>query len=133
MNSPDLERSAVEFTRMWCELFVGATPNISRAMGYVAETASILIPHVPFRLSRQADQEEIQFSHLVDGRGEVHFWQVLEPHVVLTGDVAVVSYYARYNIGRKGESVIKCAKESLVLVRQGGDWMIVHLHNSPAQ
>jgi hypothetical protein len=100
---------------------------------YFAETASILIPAVPYRLSREDDTEEIVFSHLVDGRGHIHFRQVLEPQVVLTGRVAVVSYDARYNIGRRGESAIKCAKETLVLVRNDDDWTIVHMHNSPAQ
>jgi ketosteroid isomerase-like protein len=128
----DPERSAVEFTKMWCNLFVGDEPDIQQAMAYFADAASILIPNLPYRLGREEDMEEILFSHRVDGRGHIHFWQVLEPRVVLVGDVAVVSYYARYNIGRTGESAVKCAKESLVLVRRGGDWTIVHMHNSIA-
>jgi hypothetical protein len=119
---------------MWCELFVGDNPDIRRAMQYFTESATILIPHAPYRLSPGADEEEIHFSHLVDGRGHVHFWQVLEPHVAVVAEgVAVVCYYARYNAGRKGESVIKCAKESLVLVRADDDWRIVHMHHSGAQ
>jgi ketosteroid isomerase-like protein len=131
--SSELETSALQFTRMWCALFVGDSPDIRRAMAYFAETASILLPNLPYRLGRDEDTEEVLFSHLVDGRGHVHFWQVLEPQTVLTKDVAVVSYYARYNIGRKGESAIKCAKETLVLLRTENDWRILHMHNSPAQ
>jgi hypothetical protein len=129
----ELERSAIDFTRMWCALFVGDQPDIPRAMGYFADGATILVPHIPYRLTPEADEEEIHFSHLVDGRGHVHFWQVLEPHVAVVRDVAVVCYYARYNVGRQGESVIKCAKESLVLARTGDDWRIVHMHHSGAQ
>jgi Calcium/calmodulin dependent protein kinase II association domain len=127
----ELERSAIEFTRQWCALFVGDKPDIRRAMDEFTDTASILIPNVPYRLTRRDDEEEIHFSHVVDGRGQVHFWQVLEPHVVMAGGAAVVSYYARFNVGRAGESVIRCAKESLVLVRAGTSWKIAHLHNSP--
>jgi hypothetical protein len=129
----DLEKSAVDFTRMWCELFVGDKPDIARAMSCFTDDASILVPGVPYRVRRDDDREEILFSHLVDGRGHIHFWQVLEPHVILVEPAVVVSYYARYNIGRKGESSIRCAKESLVLVRKDQDWRIVHLHNSAAQ
>jgi ketosteroid isomerase-like protein len=133
MTTSELETSAVEFTRMWCGLFVGAKPDIRRAMTYFTDDASILVPHVPYRLGPAEDTEEILFSHLVDGRGEVHFWQVLEPRVYLVRDVAVVSYYARYNVGRKGESAIKCARETLVLTRSHHEWKIVHMHNSAAQ
>jgi hypothetical protein len=126
------EQSAVEFTKMWCNLFVGDRPDVERAMAYFADEAAIVIPGVPYRLRRSEDQEEIAFSHLVDGRGHVHFWQVLEPHVVIAGNMAVVTYYARYNVGRLRESVIKCAKETLVLARDGAAWRIVHLHNSGA-
>jgi hypothetical protein len=126
----DLERSAVEFVRMWCELFVGKTPDVARAMGYFRDEAAILIPSTPYRLTPAADREEIEFSHLADGRGEVHYWQVLEPHATVVDNVAVVSYYARYNVGRPGESTTKSAKESLVLVRVDGNWRIVHMHNS---
>jgi ketosteroid isomerase-like protein len=125
-----LEQSAIDFTRMWCELFVGESPDIPRAMQYFIDDASILIPSLPYRLRRADDEQEITFSHLVDGCGHVHFWQVLEPAAIVHGDVAVVSYYARYNVGRKGESAVKCAKESLVLVRSGDDWRIIHMHNS---
>jgi hypothetical protein len=74
----DLERSVVEFTKMWCNLFVD-----QEAMGYFAETRN-----------------------------------------------AVVSYYASYNIGCKGESMMKCAQESLALVRHDNDWRIAHIYNS---
>lgn len=130
MTTTELERSAVQFTRMWCELFVGETPDIAGAMGYFADDAAILIANLPYRLRPKEDSEEIHFSHLVDGRGHVHFWQVLEPAVTIVDNVAVVSYYARYNVGRKGESTIKCARESLVLARNDTGWRIVHLHNS---
>lgn len=125
------ERSVLDFVRTWCNLFVGDRPDIPKAMECFGEAASILIPNIPYRLGRVEDQEEIIHSHLVDGRGHIHFWQVLEPQVLVAGDVAVVSYYARYCIGRTGESTIKCAKESLVLRRHHADWRIIHLHNSP--
>ena len=110
----------------------GDEPAIERAMQCFTDEASILIPSTPYRLRREDDQEEIHYSHLVDGRGHVHLWNVLEPQVSIAGDVAVVSYYARYCVGRRGESVIKCAKETLVLVCHEGDWKILHMHNSAA-
>jgi ketosteroid isomerase-like protein len=128
--STDAERTAVAFVRTWCNLFVGDQPDIASAMQCFDDGASILIPNIPYRLGRDEDHEEILHSHLVDGRGHIHFWQVLEPRVVVVGDVAVVSYYARYCIGRTGESTIKCAKESLVLLRHEADWKIIHMHNS---
>jgi hypothetical protein len=117
---------------MWCNLFVGHQPDIEGAMSHFADVASIVIPSLPYRLRRDEDKEEILFSHLVDGRGHIHFWQVLEPSVVVVGNVAVVCYYARFNVGRQNESTTKCAKESLVLVRHDDNWKIVHMHNSPA-
>jgi SnoaL-like domain len=131
MKSSTVE-SAIEFTKMWCNLFVGDSPKIKEAIDYFDEKAPILIPNIPFRLTRDADQEEVIFSHLNDGRGLVHYWQVLEPQVVEMGDVAVVTYYARYNIGRLGESKTQCAKETLVLNRTSPEskWRIAHMHNS---
>jgi hypothetical protein len=105
--------SAENFTRYWCQLFVGENPKIEEAIQCFDEKASILIPNIPFRLNRAADAEEVSFSHLTDGRGHVHYWQ-------------------GYNIGRTGESTIKCAKETLVLERKDSDskWRIIHMHNS---
>jgi ketosteroid isomerase-like protein len=130
----EIDKSAIEFTKMWCNLFVGDNPNIKKAIQYFDEGATIIIPNVPFRISRDEDEEEIHFSHIVDGRGHIHFWQVIEPKVIQFGDFSVVTYYARYNIGRKGDSVVKCAKETLVLVKNkdANDWKILHMHNSTA-
>jgi ketosteroid isomerase-like protein len=126
----DLEHSAVEFTRMWCNLFVGDRPDIARAMSLFTDDAVIVAPGAPYRLSREADQEEIHFAHVVDGRGRIHFWQVLEPRAIVSDRTAVVVYYARYNIGRQGESTTRCARETLVLSREGEHWKIMHLHTS---
>jgi ketosteroid isomerase-like protein len=128
----NLESSAEDFTRLWCSLFVGDTPDVARAIECFDEEATILVPGLSYRIGRDEDAEEINFSHLVDGRGHIHFWQVIEPRVQIIGDAAVVSYYARYNIGRAGESATRQAKETLVLTRQADDWKIVHLHNSLA-
>ena len=131
MNS-DLENSAIAFAKMWCNLFVGDEPDIERATRYFAVDASIWIPGVPYRIDREVDREEIVFSHRVDGRGHIHFWQVIEPNAVIVDEVGIVTYYARYNIGRRSESTTKCAKETLILRRDGEEWTILHMHNSPA-
>ena len=124
------QESAIEFTRMWCNLFVGDNPDIKKAIKYFDEKATILIPNLPYRINREEDEEEILFSHIKDGRGHIHFWQVLEPQVIQSGNISIVTYYARYNIGRKGESIVKCAKETLVLAKGENDWKIMHMHNS---
>lgn len=129
--STDLARSAIDFTEYWCKLFVGEHPDVDTAVGHFTEEAPILIPGLPYRLTRETDREEVVYSHLVDGRGHVHFWQVLEPRVTLAGEAAIVTYYARYCVGRVGESVIKTAKETLVLVPSQDSWRIAHMHNSP--
>jgi hypothetical protein len=128
------KESAIEFIKMWCDLFVGEESEIEKAIQFFDPNATIILPSVPYRLGRKEDEEEILFSHLADGRGHIHFWQVIEPQVTQVSDIAVVTYYARYNIGRKGESLVKCAKETLVLAGgpDNGDWRIIHMHNSAA-
>lgn len=125
-----VNESAIDFTKMWCNLFVGDNPDIKKAINYFDEKATILLPNLPYRINRKEDEEEILFSHIKDGRGHIYFWQVLEPQVVQSGNIAIVTYYARYNIGRKGESVVKCAKETLVLTKDKNNWKIMHMHNS---
>jgi ketosteroid isomerase-like protein len=124
------ENSAVEFAKMWCGLFVGDNPNIKKAIQYFDENATIMIPGAPYRFTRNQDEEEILFAHLVDGRGHIHYWQVIEPVAIETGNIAIVTYYNRYNIGKKGESVNKCAKETLILEKNNTEWKILHMHNS---
>lgn len=126
----NIEKSAVEFAKMWCELFVGENPDIRSAMNFFDEKATIFVPNTPFRIGKADDEEEINFSHLVDGRGQINFWQVIEPQVTCFGDNAIVTYHVRYNIGRKGESVMKYGKETLILVRNKDSWRIAHMHNS---
>jgi ketosteroid isomerase-like protein len=127
-----INNSAIAFAKMWCNLFAGDKPDIKKAIGYFDEKAIIMVPGSPYRLDRVQDEEEILFAHLVDGRGSIHYWQVIEPQVFQSGDFAVVTYYNRYNIGKKSESIIKCAKETLVLLKKENDWKIIHMHNSLA-
>lgn len=115
---------------MWCNLFVGEHASIEEAIAYFAEDASIFTPNLPYRIDRDEDHEEIVHSHRVDGRGLIHYWQVLEPTARIRHNVAVVTYYARYCIGREGETSTKTAKETLVLVPAGEGWTIMHMHNS---
>ena len=126
----DHTQSAQEFVQKWSNLFVGSKPEIEKGIEFFSPDATVLLPGCPYRIDKESDKQQIAFSHLQDGRGKQHFWQVLEPRAQVYGDIAIVTSYARYNIGRDGESSTGHAKDTLVLRRKDNDWQIVHLHTS---
>jgi ketosteroid isomerase-like protein len=58
---------------------------------------------------------------------------LLEPRVQLYGDTAVASYTLMLSqVEADGTISHRTHNESRVLVRQDGDWQVVHVHKSPA-
>jgi calcium/calmodulin-dependent protein kinase (CaM kinase) II len=59
---------------------------------------------------------------------------IVDPHVRLMGDVAVVSYYrlTQY-VGEQGGAGSRGTEETRVWQRQNGTWKHVHFHRSPSQ
>lgn len=59
-------------------------------------------------------------------------YDLLEPRLQLYGDTAVVSYTFFLTIAGNEGITHHTHNESRVLVRQNGEWQVVHVHKSPA-
>lgn len=59
-------------------------------------------------------------------------YDLLEPRLQLYGDTAIVSYTFMLTTARNGNISHRTHNESRVLVKENGDWKVVHVHKSPA-
>lgn len=64
--------------------------------------------------------------------GEAFRYDLLEPRLQQYGDTAIVSYTFLLTMGSPAGISHKLHNESRVLVRQNGQWQVVHVHKSPA-
>lgn len=85
-------------------------------------------------------------SHLISGMDFHHFYfklsggqikpqnTIVDPHVRIMGDVAVVAYYrlTQY-VGDGGGAGTRGTEETRIWQRQNGKWKHVHFHRSPSQ
>jgi len=112
----------------WNKAF--ARNDVETFFGYLDEAITIIIPSSPYRIDgKETDKEEFLLS-LGRMRTQVHLFQPLQLHLQVFGNVAVASYHARGAYGPDG--VLHYTKETDVLVKDQGQWRIVHIHVSKA-
>lgn len=98
---------------------------------FVDPAITVITPANPYRvIGLRDDREEFEFS-LANGSSRVGYFQELDPHVAVHGDVAVVTYYSRGHYGTE-TSATRYFKETDVLVKRPDGWKLVHIHLSNA-
>lgn len=66
------------------------------------------------------------------GAGASFRYDLLEPRVQVYGDTAVVSYTFMLSVVGEDGIAHRTHNESRVLVKENGQWQVVHVHKSPA-
>jgi ketosteroid isomerase-like protein len=107
-----------------------ADNDVERYFTFLAEGITVLTPSNPYRVEGiTADREEFEFS-LRRGVTRVGYFQEMQPHVQVYGDVAIATYFSRGSYGEGDRAKVLYLKETDVLVRRDGKWTIVHIHVS---
>ena len=70
-------------------------------------------------------------EHNWSGAGADFRYDLLEPRLQLYGNTAVVSYTFLLTTARDGVVAHRSHNESRVLVKENGNWQVVHVHKSP--
>lgn len=72
------------------------------------------------------------FDASLQGGGKGLVSEMLNPHVQVYGDTAILTYnYAGMTKDREGKIDYDFAKSTRVYVKQGGKWMLVHANFAP--
>lgn len=101
-----------------------------RYFTFIDEDITVLTPSNPYRVEGiPDDREEFEWG-IRTGKSRIGYFQEMQPHVQLYGDVAVVTYYSRGSYGPEGGETVAYLKETDVLVRRENGWKIVHIHVS---
>ena len=80
------------------------------------------------------DFHRYMIEHRWAGAGDYRY-DLLEPHLQLYGDTAIVSYtfmLSRAAQNEEGGVTHRTHNESRVLIKRDGQWKVVHVHKSPA-
>jgi hypothetical protein len=62
----------------------------------------------------------------------VGYFQEMQPKIVVSGTLAVVSYYSRGSYGPEESARTLYLKETDVLIKREGGWKLLHIHVSAA-
>lgn len=103
---------------------------------YVATTSRDLSLYEWFITAHR--QDGLDFHLFMIGHGAMqggdreYRYDLLEPRLQLYGDTAIVSYTFMLSLVSAGAVSHRTHNESRVLIHQGGEWKVVHVHKSPA-
>jgi ketosteroid isomerase-like protein len=123
-----IEKEVLEVVKTWNDCF--EKNNASAYFSYIHNDLTLFTPSNPYRVDgKQEDQKEFEWS-LGRSRTTVHFFQELQPSVQVYGNTAIVTYYNRGAYGPDGNEQMYYFKETDVLVKEDGKWLIVHIHVS---
>jgi uncharacterized protein (TIGR02246 family) len=110
-----------------------AVNDAERFFSFMHDDVILISPSNPYRVSgKKIDREEFEFS-LREGNTRVGYFQALQPHIWVFGDTAIVIYYSRGQYGSGDNARTAYLKETDVLVKQDGEWKIIHIHLSATQ
>lgn len=108
-----------------------ADNNIEEYFEFIHNDLTLFIASSPYRIDgKNVDKEEFVWS-LKKERTKVSFFQELQLKVqILSPNSALVTYHNRGAYGPDGNEQILYLKESNVLVKEEGNWKIIHIHVS---
>jgi len=95
---------------------------------YFAEDASIFMDSSAYRMSGKSNLLRGLTAHIENT--ETRSYQMLEPQVQLSGDTALLTYYFTHTGTSSGKDFSSAGKVSVVFVKQGGAWRVLHEHIS---
>lgn len=126
LNKDELE--VLNTIKAWNDAF--STNDPSTYFQFVHEDITLFLPSCPFRIDgKKDDREEFEYS-LKKGWTRVGYFHELQPSVQVIGNTAIVTYHNR---GTYGEGVTEKTiylKETDVLIKESGQWKIIHIHVS---
>ena len=107
-----------------------AAGDVERYFSFIDKEITVLTPSNPYRIEGSADdREEFEWGLRV-GTGKVGYFQELQPHICVSGSMALVTYYSRGSYGGEGVGKTLYLKETDVLIRRQDTWKILHIHVS---
>lgn len=95
---------------------------------YFAEEASFFGPSQAYRIRGKADLMRDMETWLK--QVDLTSYQILDPEVKVLGDTALLTYYFTESGTREGKAFSHAGKMSMVFVKQGGKWRVLHEHES---
>ena len=121
------EQEVLRTITEWNDHF--AHNRIEEYFGFLSDDVTLFIGSSPYRIDGiKKDREEFEFS-LGQGWTTVGYFQMLQIDIRVYGETAVATYHTRGSYGADPKVVY--VKETNVLVKENGDWKIVHIHVSP--
>jgi ketosteroid isomerase-like protein len=97
---------------------------------FIHDEITLFLPSSPYRVEgKQDDREEFEYS-LKKGWTRVGYFQEMQPRVQIFGNTAIVTYHNRGTYGEGDNEKTANLKETDVLVREGGNWKVIHIHVS---
>lgn len=107
-----------------------AANDVERYFTFIHENITVFTASNPYRIDGIHDDREGFEAGLRAGYSHVTYFQELQPHIQVFGDVAVVSYHSRGRYGLDNLAKTRYYKETDILIRQDGQWKITHIHVS---
>jgi ketosteroid isomerase-like protein len=95
---------------------------------YYAEEASFFGPSQAYRIRGKADLMRDMETWLK--QVDLTSYQILDPEVRVLGDTALLTYYFTESGSREGKAFSHAGKMSMVFVKLGGKWQVLHEHES---
>ena len=125
--SSQAEQEVLKTITTWNDHF--ANNRTDEYFKFLSDDVTLFIGSSPYRIDGiNHDREEFEFA-LNQGWTRVGYFQMLQMDIRVYGETAVATYHTRGGYGLEPKTVF--VKETNVLVKQGNDWKIVHIHVSP--
>lgn len=122
------ENQVLKTVKAWNEAFAKNDPDTY--FNFLHSEITLFIASSPYRIDGKTDdREEFEWS-LSKGRTRVGFFQELQPKIQVLGNTAIVTYHNRGAYGPEGQEQIYYLKETDILVMEGNEWKIIHIHVS---
>ena len=96
---------------------------------YMADDATFFGPMNPYLETDPKENFLPKFEEMTE-RYKLLDWQMYNPRVQLYGDTAVLTYNSMATVDFAGRPMQYTAKMTVVFVRQGNAWRVVHGHES---
>ena len=122
----DQKEEVLKVINEWNEHF--ARNNAEEYFKFLSNDITLFIGSSPYRIDGlEHDREEFEYS-LKQGWTTVGYFQMFQMNIQIYGDTAVATYHTRGSYGLEPKIVF--LKETNVLVKEDGNWKIVHIHVS---
>lgn len=109
-----------------------AANDVERYFSHLDEDIVVITPHSPYRIEGIAHDREGFIYALETGAARVGYFQSLQPHIRVSGDTAIVTYYSRGSYGVEGQTKTAYYKETDILIHHDDGWKVAHIHISNA-